>query len=238
MYLLYYKAILPTFQNLTIFFFSWGKNNFAPETRGFGSKLFSSKFCCLLLLHGLCLVLLRSPRVTCRCFFLIVTHLKGSRIQAGNWATRFSGWILRYIVQISQDLPLGGWSSRGNNVDEWRFDSVCDSANRNVAISYLKLVVGGIRLAKMASVSLLLLLLMWGRQKGDFSACAELRTLPGENCYVGSVVHRNCVIKTTGFTLLKKLLVLGKALKNWFGKCGWKRTFPSSHPPPCLQFPH
>lgn len=81
--------------------------------------------------------------------------------------------------------------------------------------------------------------LMRGRQEGDVSTCAELKTFFGENRYLVSVGSRNCVISAAGFILLKKtLLILVKALKKSLGKCGWKRTFPSSHHSSIIQFPH
>lgn len=96
-------------------------------------------------------------------------------------------------------------------------------------ISHLKLVVGDIHLAKTTSCSIVFFLI-GERQKGDVSTCAKLRTFLGANCYVGSVVRRKCVIRATGFTLLKKLLGYLAGLQKMVWKV-WLEKDISKQPP-------
>lgn len=106
-----------------------------------------------------------------------------------------------------------------------------------MAISSLKFVVGDIHLGKITVLSFFPFFFHEGKTEGDFSTCAEWRTFPGENCCVGSVFRRNCVIKTTGFTLLKKLLMLGKALENGLENVAGKGHFQAAALLPFSIFP-
>lgn len=82
-----------------------------------------------------------------------------------------------------------------------------------------------------------MLKIFWDRHKEDISTCAELRTLTGEHCCVGSVVCRSCVIEATGVTLLKKSHDTWQAFKNGLESVAGKAHFQATTLLPFSRFP-